>query len=61
MITYFSMTTLSKVGYGDFYAMCKEEELVVIGVLFFSMIVFSVALSKLIHILQVQPSSEHMI
>jgi voltage-gated potassium channel Kch len=57
-LIYFSMTTLAKIGYGDFFPLSDAEKLYTLGILLFSLVFFSFLLDRFIDILQNSPSAE---
>jgi len=52
------MTTLAKIGYGDYYPLSDAEKIFTIAVLLFSIVFFSFLLDRFIDILQNSPSAE---
>ena len=57
-LIYYSMTTLAKIGYGDFFPLSDAEKLYTLVVLLFSLVFFSFLLDRFIDILQNSPSAE---
>jgi len=55
-VAYFSMTTLAKIGYGDFSPISNRERLLMIIIMFSGMVFFSYVLEQFIYILQKDPS-----
>lgn len=52
------MTTLAKIGYGDFFPLSDAEKLFTLAILLFSIVFFSFLLDRFIDILQNSPSAE---
>lgn len=50
------MTTLAKIGYGDYFPLSNLEKIATLCILFISMIFFSYVLDKFINIMTLDPS-----
>lgn len=61
LLTYYAMTTLAKIGYGDFYPISEPEKVYTLGVLLFSIVFFSFLLDRFIDILQNSPSGDSIL
>lgn len=61
ILLYFSMTTVAKIGYGDYYPQSDVEKIMTIMILFISMVFFSYVLEQFINILQKDPSPSAVI
>jgi voltage-gated potassium channel Kch len=60
LIMYFSMTTLAKIGYGDYFPISDNERLLTVLMLLISMIFFSFLIDRLIKALTLDgPKEEH--
>lgn len=55
------MTTVAKIGYGDFYPRSSIEMIMVILILIISLVFFSYVLEQFINILQKDPSPSSVI
>jgi hypothetical protein len=60
-LLYFSMTTVAKIGYGDYYPQSDIEKFMTVVILFISMVFFSYVLEQFINILQKDPSPSAVI
>lgn len=60
-LLYFSMTTVAKIGYGDFFPLSDAEKIMTVIILLISMIFFSYVLEQFINILQKDPSPRAVI
>lgn len=60
-LLYFSMTTVAKIGYGDFYPLSDVEKILTMIILLVSMVFFSYVLEQFINILQKDPSPSAVI
>lgn len=57
---YFSMTTLAKIGYGDYLPISDDEMLYTLCILFISIIFFSYVLDQFMVLMAIDPSKENI-
>jgi len=50
-MNYFMMTTLAKIGYGDFFPITNEEKFLMVVLMFSGLIFFSYVLEQFINVL----------
>jgi Ion channel len=61
LFLYFIMTTIAKIGYGDYYAISNVERIFAVLILLISMIFFSYVLDQFISIFTSAPSPKAII